>query len=208
MKRILLLVLTALLLLTACSKDELAVIVLDADGYGCTNTETGVHYTVLSPAFEPAKSAAAQGTYTNEKTGAKTTYYEIPSLDPARYLTDDMQNVWCAEDILPKASALTPVALLICEEGAISVEVTRLTAADDGATVDALLTLWFEGEAARLPEGAKTYMYRVKMMSEELPNIFYCFSFAVWGEEAYFYDLFSSRAVLVPRALAEKFPKK
>ncbi len=208
MKRILLLVLTALLMLTACSKDELAVIVLDADGYGCTNTETGVHYTVLSPAFEPAKSAAAHGTYTNEKTGAKITYYEIPSLDPARYLTDDTQNIWCADDKLPEASALTPVALLICEEAAISVEVSRLTVADDEEIVRALLTLWFEGEAAQLPEGEKSYMYRVKMMSEELPNIFYCFSFAVWGEDAYFWDVFSERAVLVPAALADKFPKK
>ena len=208
MKRILLLVLSALVLFTACNKEKLAVIVRDADGYGCTDTETGIHYTALPPAFEVAKSSTARGAYTNEKTGATHTYYEIPSLDPARYLCDDEQTVWCAEDTLPEAKALTPVALLICEEAAISVEVMRFSVTDDAATFAALLALWFDGEATQRPEGEMSYTYRVKMTSEELPNIFYCFSYAVWGEEAYFYDLFSKRAVLVPGALADKFPSK
>lgn len=208
MKRIAFLLLAALLLLTSCGRDKLATITRDADGYGCTNTETGVHYTVLSPAFEPAKTSTARGLYTDKKTKKEHTYYEIPSLDPALYLADDEQNIWCAEQTLPEASTLTPVALLVCEEASISVEILRFSAANEPSTVGEILTLWFEGEAGHLPEGDMTYMRRVKLISEELPNIYYCFSFGVWGESAFFYDLFSGRAVEVPSTLAEKFPKK
>lgn len=208
MKRIAILLFSALLLFASCGKDKLAVFTRDADGYGCTNTETGIHYTVLSPAFEPARTTTARGLYTNEETKKEHTYYEIPSLDPARYLADDEQNVWCAEQTLPEASALTPVALLVCTEASVSAEILRFSVTKDPVTVTEILTLWFEGEAGQLPEGDMAYMYRVKMISEELPNIYYCFSFGVWGEGAFLYDLFSGRVVAVPSALADKFPKK
>ena len=208
MKRIAFLLLAVLLLLTSCKKDKPAAFTRDADGYGCTNTETGVHYTVLSPAFEPAKTSKALGLYTDKKTKKEHRYYEIPSLDPALYLADDEQNIWCAEGTLPEPSALTPVALLVCEEASISVEILRFSATNEPTTLAEILTLWFEGEAGQLPEGDMTYMRRLKLILEELPNIYYCFSFGVWGERAYLYDLFSGRAVEVPSTLAEKFPKK
>lgn len=208
MKRIVILLFAVLLLFTACDRDKLAVITRDADGYGCTDTETGIHYTALPPAFEPAKTSTAHGVYTDEKTKKEHTYYEIPSQEPARYLADDEQTVWCADGAVPSADALTPVALLVCEDASVSVEIMRFSVANEPLTVKEILTLWFEGEAGQLPEGEMTYMRRIKMISEELPNIYYCFSLGVWGESTFLYDLFSGRSVEVPATLAEKFPKK
>ncbi len=206
MKRFLLLLLAVLFLFTACGEEEPAVFLRDADGYGITDTETSIHYTVLSPAFEPAKTSNVRGVYTNEKSNATRTYYEIPSLDPTLYLADDERNIWCALDTPPEASDLTPTAILVCEEQEISVEVMRFSAGTDDAVIAEILTLWFKGEAVSKPEGDMTYTRRVKLVSSELPNIYYCFSFVMWGEQAYFYDLFSNRTVAVPQSLAARFP--
>lgn len=207
MKRLLLVFLAALFLLTACGEKDPTVFLCDVDGYGITDTETGIHYTALPSEFEPSALGAVRGAYTNEKSGAVFTYYEIPSLDPTQYLADEERNVWCALEVLPSPAALTPTAILFFEERAISVESMRFSADTEGAVVGEICTLWFEGEATAKPEGDMSYTRRVKIAFAELPNVYYCFSYVIWGEQAYFYDLFADRTVAVPADLAARFPR-
>lgn len=207
MKRLLLVFLAALFLFTACGEKDPAVFLRDADGYGITDTETGIHYTVLPSEFEPSALGAVRGAYTNEKSGAVRRYYEIPSLDPTQYLADEEGNVWCALEALPDPAALTPTAILFFEEQAIGVETMRFSAGTDDAVIGEICTLWFEGEAAIKPEGDRSYTRRVMIEFAELPNMYYCFSYVVWGEQAYFYDLFADRTVAVPAELAARFPR-
>lgn len=202
MKRLLPLVLVLMLLFSACQKEKATAFLLDEDGYGCTDTKTGVHYTALPFAFEPAKTAALLGEYSDRDADYTRAYYEIPGLDPALYLADSELGVWCAAASLPDAKTLTPTAILICEQEAISVEIFRYEVGTDDTAVTEILSLWFSGENVDLPEGTRTLTRRLKLASTELPNIYYCFDFCLYGENAYFYDLFSERAVAVPAALA------
>lgn len=214
MRRFLVLLLALLTVFVACDKDKngdgnlkLTAFLQDADGYGITNTDTDLHYTALPLSFESAGSGEAVGEYYDKKADYRVTYHKIPGVCPESYLVDSEMGVWFADATLtaPVPSALTPKALLVCEEGAVSVEVLRLVPDTHAATIEATLTLWFEGEAVSRPEAAATLRRGVKLVSEELPGIYYCFTFAVWGDDAYFYDLFSGRAVAVPTDIAAYF---
>ena len=208
MKRFLLLLLLLSVVLVSC-KDEkaLASFSMADDGYSCTNAETGVQYTAMDFCFEPAKTAEEIGAYTDKDADYTLTYYAIPDLDTALYIADSERGVWYAAGAVtpPAAKDLTPTALLVCEEAAVSVEIFRLTAENDGEALTELLSLWFEGERAERPVGAVEFSRRIKVVSAELPNIYYCFDFGTWGDEAYFYDVFSGRTVAVPATLAERF---
>lgn len=213
MRRFLVLLLALLTLFVACDKDksggeasDLTPFLQDNDGYGVTNTESGVHYTALPISFESAASGEAVGEFYDKKADYRVTYHKIPGLSPDLYLVDSEMVVWYADaaQAAPVPSALTPKALLVCEEGAISVEVLRLTAEVHAAEIGEALALWFEGETVQKPEGAATLSRGVKLVSSELTGIYYCFSFGAWESGAYFYDL-SGRAVAVPADLAAYF---
>ncbi len=208
MKRLLSLLLVLLFLLTGCRGSDEIPFLQDEDGYGCTDTETGIYYVALPPAFEPARVGAVRGVYRAEKSSHTRTYYEIPELDPTRYIGDSERGVWCVADAVPDPKALTPTALLVCEEGAVSVEIYRFSAGKDDAVIAEILSLWFEGETMEKPEGARAFSRRIKLQSKELPNIYYCFEYCIIGESACFYEMFSGRTVAVPEALAEKFVEK
>lgn len=205
MKRFILLLLALLLTCTACKDSDHTVFLQDEDGYGCTDTETGIHYTALPLSFEPAKVGKIRGVYTAKGSEHTLTYYEIPTLDTALYLGDSERGVWCAADTLPSPEKLTPTALLVCEEQAVSVEIYRFSTGTDDAVIAEILTLWFGGEAIEQPEGERSFTRRIKLQSAELPNIYYCFDYCIWGENAYFYELFSGRTVAVPDSLAQRF---
>lgn len=214
MRRFLVLLLALLAVFVACDKDKdktnnphLVAFLQDNDGYGVTNTESGVHYTALPLCFESAASGEAVGEFYDKKVDYRVTYHKIPGVSSDEYLVDSEMSVWYADATVaaPVPSALTPTALLVCEEGAVSVEVLRLVPATNATAIDEALTLWFEGEATTKPEAAATLLRGVKLVSAELPSIYYCFSFGMWGEDAYFFDLFSGRVVAVPPSLAAYF---
>ena len=86
MRRLLILLLALLLLLTACNKDDsdrkdLVRFVRDDDGYGVTNTESGLHYTALPLYFESAASGDAVGEYYDADFDYSVTYHQIPGVD-------------------------------------------------------------------------------------------------------------------------------
>ena len=200
MRRILPLFLALLFILAACAEKEPALFSLDADGYGCTDTESGIHYIALPLSFEPVLTETVRGVYVD---GAyKRTYYEIENADPAHYLGDGEGGVWYAgEEPIPAPESLTPAAVLLFEEQVASVQTRRFLAGKDDAVIAEILALWFEGEAVELPEGTYDVCRRVKLQSLELPNIYYCFEYRSFGENAYFWDMYSGRAVAVPATL-------
>ncbi len=164
----------------------------DEDGYGYTSERTGVHYTVLDSCYEAAGVGEEFGEYTDEKYEYTTRFYEIPELDSAHFLTDESRQVYCADAQLPNAAEWTVSAVLICDEDAISVELERLSDADE---ITAITALWFEGEESELPMGQHTLFRRIKLASEDYPNIYYCFSFYVYEDGSYLYDINTRRAV-------------
>ena len=202
MKRILLLLLALLLALplVACDKEEdVNLFILQNGGY--TDTETGVLYQVLPYAYEPVKSAAQRGVARYEDGQVQYTFLEMPDLDSALWLCDDMRGVWYAGEWTLEPSALTPRALLICEELSFSLEKKRLAVGTDDALIDEILAVWFTGECASEPLGESTLARRIRLISAELPGIYYCFDFYMCGEQGYFCDRTLGRFVLLPQAL-------
>ena len=204
MKKLFPIVVSLLLLLTACRGGNATAFSLDEDGYGCTDSKTGIHYVAWDLAFEPASVLAIKGVYTAKNGTYTRTYYEIPGLDSALYLGDSERGVW-GVTAAPVPSALTPEALLVCEEKAESVEIYRFSAGKDDAVMAEILALWFEGEGIEKPEGGRDFSRRIKLKSAELPGIYYCFEYFTQGENAYFYDVFSRRTVAVPASIAAHF---
>lgn len=204
MRRLLLVALAVLLLLTAVSCDrgeEQNVFLLEKGGY--SDPETGVHYQPLSPAFEPMKSAALRGVALDDNDEVLREFLEIPELDSALWLCDDMMTVWYAGETAPDPATLTPRSLLVCEETSYSQERARFVAGEDDATIAQILTLWHTGEGTEEPTGELSFSRRLKLISAELTNIYYCFDFCVWDEQGYFYDRMAGRIVAVPVALCE-----
>ena len=209
MKRILILLLALSLLLVGCNGgDDVTTgneFSQDADGYGVTDTVTGIYYRALDFAFEPAITSGVVGTYKN---GEYTrTFYKIKGLDPALYVADSELGVWYAGENAPDPRALTVSAILVCEQTSFSRELFRFSAGEADAMIKEILALWFEGESVDYPESTVQKKRTLKMSFEELSNIFYCFDFGVFEEGAFFYDRMSGRAVAVSADLAAELQK-
>jgi hypothetical protein len=176
----------------------------DEDGYGYTSERTNVHYTVLDSCYEAAAVGEEFGEYTDKKYNYVTKFFEIPDLDSDLFLTDESRQVYCADKEFSTVDEWQVSALLICDEDAISVELSRLT---DAAEIATVTELWFAGEESELPlEEIKTNR-RLKLASDDCPGIYYCVNYYIYESgAAYFYDIIARRAVSVPAALAEKIP--
>ena len=192
------------LLLISCAKEHRFL--RDEDGYGYTDKKTKVHYLVQDPSFEPTKAGAVIGVYEDKKTGLTRSFRKIPDMDPALFLADDDKNLYYAGDTPLAPELWTLTAAIVCEETAISVEESRLTASDNSADLADLRMLWFEGDgSAELPIGTPRVTRRIKLLSTEYPNICYCFDFLLFENgEAYLNDRFLSRTVAVPAELSQK----
>ena len=204
MKRILLLLLTLLLLLplVACNGEEKHdnVFVLQNGGY--QDTQTGVWYRPLPLCYEPVKSAATRGVALFENGDVQYSFLEMPDLDSRLWLCDDLRGVWYAGEWTITPAALTPRALVVNEESAISLERARLAVGKDDALIGEILETWFLGEAVEEPIGEITVTRRLRLISEELPGIYYCFDFYMCNGQGYFYGRTEARYVAVSATVA------
>ncbi len=178
----------------------------DADGFGVTDTVTGIHYTALSLSFEPAVTAGLVGTYVD---GTYTrSFYEVKGLDTALYIADGEMGVWYAGEVPPDPVALTVTDALVCEQTAFSRELFRFSSGSDSEMIARIRQLWLEGEAAEYPQTTVLKKRTVKWKFTELANIFYCFDIGLFEEGAFFYDKMTGRAVAVPDELANELFKE
>ena len=205
MRRLLLVFLAVLFVFSLAScgdKEKQNIFLLQNDGY--TDPETGAWYKALPKAFEPVRSAATRGVAVYENGEVKYTFLEMPELDSKKWLCDDLRGVWYAGDWTLDPATLTPRALLIHEELSASFERKRLAVGSDDALIAEILTLWFTGEGTEEPIGEVSVVRRLRLISDELPGIYYCFDFYVCGGKGYFYDRTVARYVAVPLALSER----
>lgn len=195
-KGFLLFLLAALMLLASCSRTKVRFTVSE-DGYRFTDRETGVVYTALSPAFEPAKGGNERGRCFSGET--ELTLREIPKLSPDVWLADDEKTLYFAGDPLPDPAAWTVSAVIFCEEDAISIERSRLTRAENGEALSVFVSAWFTGEETELSPAAPTFFRTAKLVFAEVPNIYYCISYYRYEDgSAALYERFSGRAVMLP----------
>lgn len=188
---ILALCLALALLLCACGETRFA---RDADGFGYTDTKTEIHYTALSSRYEAGSCGEAVGSYyIDKKDDPVTTFYLIPDLDGALYLTDDYGHVYTAAQTLPNAAEWNVTAISVCDEDAVSFATSTIR---DAATISLICSAWFEGEGAELPMKRPSFSKRLKLSSPDYPNLYYCFSFFAFDEgEAYLFDTEDDRTV-------------
>ena len=205
MKRLLVVLLATVLLLSSCSKVNRFE--RDAEGIGYTDSKTDIFYKELDPCYEPAAAGETVGEYLGEEKEVLRTFRQIPGLEPSLFLTDDYLHVYYAGKDQIDAAAWTVEHVLICEEDAISVELFRYTAGKADTAIAALRAAWFVAESnERLPIGAPQISYRVKLTTAAYPNLLYSFSFFAYESgEAYFYDAFSRHTVAVPESLLSDF---
>ncbi len=195
--RISLVLLALLLLFTGCAAPTF---LRDEDGYGYTEKKSGRHYAAMSTAFEAARAGEQVGEYKDKKHDVTRVFLEIPGLDTHRFLTDAAGLVYCTDEQLPRAADWTFTRVRVCEEDAVSVERGSVT---NAAEIAAIRTLWFEGEEAELPAERASYSRRLKLQSEEYPEIYYCFRFFLYEDgSAYFYLAETRRTVAVSADVA------
>lgn len=195
-KNFLLVLLAALLLFTACEKR--ARFTVSEDGYRFTDRRTGVTYTALSPAFEPAKGGNARGKC-KLPDGTERTLREIPSLSPDLWLADDEKTLYYAGEGLPDPAEWELTTVLFCEDEGVSIERFRWTKTEEPEKITALAAVWFSGEETEFPPGAPTLYRAVKLQGAEYPNIYYCIGYYQYEDgSAVLYEKFSGRCVSVP----------
>ena len=184
------------LMLTACARD--AVFRTDADGYGYTNTKTGVHYTALDPAFEPLSTSELIGM--TEKGARTLTFYAIADLDASLFIADSEGSVYFSGETPPDPAAATPSALLLCERDAVSVVIARFEA--DTTLPATLLSLWLDGEACELPLGQTPLQTRaVRWLSEDFAGLSFGVLYTRYESGGYLYDMLTKRAVALTPTL-------
>lgn len=205
-RSLILLALAALLLFCSCGGS--ARFTVSADGYRFTDGKTGVVYTALSPAFEPAKGGTERG-ICKMPGGTELTLREIPSLSPETWLADDEKTLYFAGEGTPDPAAWTVTAVIFCEEDAISIERSRLTQEDNAEALSALVTLWFSGEATELSPTLPSLVRTAKLVFAEVPNIYYCITYYRYEDgSAVLSEKFSGRAVCVPEKTDALFEVK
>ena len=199
MRRIsLICLLLATLLLVGCGAR------FDVTQTGYLDTKTDRHYTALSAAFEAAARGEEVGVFEDEKNGRVVTFYVIPNADASRFLTDEDGALYCADAVEPDASLWAISRILVCEEDAISVAIADI---EDAAVISEITRVWFESQKDELPLESATTVRRLKMECKDFPGIYYCINYYVYEDgSAYFYDMITRRATLVPAALGEQIP--
>ena len=195
-KSFLLLLLAVLLLLAACEKR--ARFTVSEDGYRFTDRKTGVTYTALSPAFEPAKGGAERGKC-KLPGGTELTLREIPSLSPDLWLADDDKTLYYAGEGAPDPAEWELTTVLFCEDEGVSMERFRWTKTEESEKITTLAAVWFSDGETELPPGAPV-LYRVlKFQGAGYPNIYYCIGYYRYEDgSAVLYEKFSGRCVRIP----------
>ena len=168
---------------------------------GYTDTKTGVHYVALSSAFEAAAGGEEVGTFEDETHGRTVRFRVIPGADATRFLTDEDGAVYCADEKEPDPATWKIKRILVCQEDMISVEIARVTVAEE---IQKIREIWFEGEECELPLDAAKGVRYLKVVSDDFPGVYYGFRFYVYEDGSYyFYSPSERRAVSVPEELAK-----
>ena len=178
-----------LLLFVGCAKEK-GTFTRDEDGYGYTDEKSGVHYVIQDATFEAARAGEEIGYYEEEKSGYQRKFHAIPELDSARFLTDGSGNVYCADGETLDVSSWMITNLYVCEEDAVGVARGFVT---DAASLASIKAAWLDGEEAELPLTKATHARRLKMVSSEHPNIYYCISFFVYEDGSAYFRLAEER---------------
>lgn len=192
MKRILFLLLALLLLLTGCSDER----TFSMAGKGYVDRETDICYTILDMAYEADAYSEAWGSYTDEKYEYTLTFYVIPDMDSALFLTDEYSNVYYGGETPIDAATWEIDWISFFEESMILENFRFSSDGEEQATVSALRDLWFEGEAVMLPLDAPESAYAVKFKTKELVNLSYSIYLRLYEDgSAYLCDKAGERAV-------------
>ena len=119
------------------------------------------------------------GTYVNEARGYTKTFYAIPGLDPAQFLTDENMCVYAVEDIAD--ADLTNISTVaVHQQDAISVEVSRYEKGTDDAFIGELISLWTTGEAVEKPLSAIAFYRSLKLHLAAPLGICYVVDFYIY----------------------------
>ena len=206
MKRCLLLLIALVLLLAGCTaEDPLHSFERGADGF--VDKTTGIRYREAEACFE----AASAGKTVGQCLGSLQvlyTFYEIPDLDGAVYLTDDYGTVYYADGADMDASLWTVDTVLVCRTVGEMDEVKKNFGDKDAATVAAIRDAWFLGEDLGadvfLLEDAVSF-YPVKMGSADYPNLYYAIELRFTADgTAYLTDKYGKQTVKLDGALAAR----
>lgn len=207
MKRIGLLLLLLVLLLSACS-EQTHTFVLSADG-GYLDEETDILYRALDSAYEASGAGNEVGRFANEAYDYEAVFYEIPDMDPNVFLTDDYGDVYFAGAELPDASRWEIDTVLVCRVvGELSEVKGRFAVDSHAALVEAVRAAWFEGDDLGpdvLLLERVTAHYPVKLGRVAYPNLYYAIELRVTESgNVYLTDKYGKRAVLLDAALSEQ----
>lgn len=185
------------LLLVSCSQGNPFL----PDGAGYAERKSGRVYRPLPANLEAAGRLAEYGRYDNEDRGFTLVFYEVDGLDTAVWLCDERFRLYTSGEISFDPLTATLTELLICDQTAGSVTKGVFSAEEHGATLAEILRLVASGTPCEAPSGAITYERRLKFSFVELPSVYYCVDFYMWGDVACFYDRAVGRFVPVPEAL-------
>ncbi len=177
------------LLFSSCSDGLVSLKYEDGVLY---NSKLNLRYVNLPTYIEPVAVGEEYAVYKDRD----LTLYEIPGLDPEKWLTESyfgIASVFCTEDIqISSLSEFEPNSAIVC----ISDEITfGLATISDSEKLAEIVDLFENGTAEEYPLIDSIDLYSLKFTSEKYPNIYYNLTFGIFEEGEFLYDRYSKRAV-------------
>ena len=163
------------------------VVLRNVDG-AYVDPSTGIVYRAATPlVYEPKSIYASEKDVYGTMDGNNV--YEIEGASTKKWLARELfkglVTVYCAEgETLPTLEDFGAVGVIVFEDGAISVEQTRIT---DKEKVLSVVNDFTEGDEAEKPEGV-TNVYNLRFESEKYPFLYYCVKLVRTENGDYFCD--------------------
>ncbi|MBE6599390.1 MAG: hypothetical protein E7638_08120 [Ruminococcaceae bacterium] len=162
----------------------------------------GLTYNYTSLSYEPVSVGDAYASCAEPR----LTLYEIPGLDPEKWLTEEYSGaattVLYSDSItLPTLGELDPGKMFVCLTGD---RVFSIATVEDEATIDSIIAAFETGEETDWPLLTPTLTYSLKFLSEKnLPHIYFSLVYGEFPEGSFLYDRAADRCVEVGSLISD-----
>lgn len=134
-----------------------------------TDAASGISYTYAPSCYEAVRVGDKYAKWKNEST--TVLFYDMEGADPTLWLTEEGKTVFYSQDVeLPSPEEMGISEILVCAEDEYAVALVSIS---DAQHMSEIISTWQNGEAVEYTAATPVRNYRVKMVSELYPWMYF-----------------------------------